>query len=233
MKKLVIGLILLLIGSAASSQVFRIKLTESSVIKDSAGNIIPYAVWKNLLALGTHGIKPVDPSDERTEFLLYAISKDTNRALLANLKPPDSKYFTTGKPISNFRTTDLSGKKINLKDLKGKIVVINFWYINCAPCRHEIPELNDIVRFYKDQNEIVFLGIALDKSDELQDFLIKTPFYYTIIDDGRWIANLYGIQSFPTHVILDKAGKVYFHSSGYSLITSKWIISSIEELLKQ
>ena len=146
-------------------------------------------------------------------------------------KPRESEFFKTGKEISNFKATDINGNKINIKELKGKIVVLNFWFINCPPCRKEIPELNEMVNDYKDSTNIVFLGVANDYKEELQEFLKNNPFDYTIIDNGRYIAGKYSIRSFPTNVILDKAGHVYFHSSGLGAWTVTWLRKSIEELL--
>ena len=146
-------------------------------------------------------------------------------------KPKESEFFKTGKEISNFKATDINGNKINVKELKGKVVVLNFWFINCPPCRKEIPELNEMVNDYKDSTNIVFLGIANDYKEELQEFLKNNPFDYAIIDNGRYIAGKYNIRSFPTNVILDQSGRVYFHSSGLSTWTVTWLRKSIEDLL--
>jgi len=77
----------------------------------------------------------------------------------------------------------------------------------------------------------LFVGIALDAKNELQEFLEKTPFKYAIIDNGRFAADKFGIRFFPTHVIVDTEGKVYFHTSGLASNTVHWIKKSIEELL--
>ena len=69
-------------------------------------------------------------------------------------KPNESKYFTTGKSFGKFKTTDMNGNKINTQDLKGKTIVMNFWFINCPPCRTEIPHLNKLVDKYKMQRKL-------------------------------------------------------------------------------
>jgi thiol-disulfide isomerase/thioredoxin len=106
--------------------------------------------------------------------------------------------------------------KFNQKDLVGKVVVLNFWFINCPPCRREMPELNELVEHYKAEKDVVFLAVALDMRYAIQEFLKTSPFNYNIIDNGRFIAGKYGINLFPTHVVVDRQGKILFHTSGYA-----------------
>jgi peroxiredoxin len=78
---------------------------------------------------------------------------------------------------------------------------------------------------------VLFVGIPLDSKESLKSFLEKTPFKYTIIDEGRTIAGSYGVRLYPTHVIVDPEGKVYFHTSGLAMNTIYWLKKSIRELL--
>ena len=75
--------------------------------------------------------------------------------------------------------TDLEGTTFTLDELKGKVVVINFWFVACKPCVEEIPELNELVEKYEEK-DVVFLGFALDNEKRLNSFLEKTPFKYHI-----------------------------------------------------
>ena len=73
----------------------------------------------------------------------------------------------------------------------------------------------------------------MDDKPGLKDFLKKTPFNYTIINDGKFIADKYSVHSFPTHVIINTDGKVYFHTTGLSSNTVYWLHKTIKELLKE
>src|SRR3569833_1260720 len=121
-------------------------------------------------------------------------------------KPRESAFFKTGEKITTFKTKDINGNKIDLKALEGKIVVLNFWFIGCAPCRMEIPDLNKLVDSFKTNDKIVFIAVALDDKTSLKGFLEKTPFNYDIVDGGRFITDKYGVRSYPTHVIIDTKG---------------------------
>jgi thiol-disulfide isomerase/thioredoxin len=102
----------------------------------------------------------------------------------------------------------LDGKKISSKEFNGKVIVLNFWFTSCGPCKQEIPELNELVEKYKNKN-VVFLAFALDKDKQLLNKYIKhNPFSYDIIPDAGKIAEEYKVTAYPTHIIINKDGKV-------------------------
>jgi thiol-disulfide isomerase/thioredoxin len=104
-----------------------------------------------------------------------------------------------------FDVVSLDGKPWSLAELKGKTVALNFWFVGCLPCREEIPVLNQLVEQYKD---VVFLGFALDDSDQLRDFLKKYPFRYEIVPNAQKIADAFRVPSYPAHVLINPAGEI-------------------------
>lgn len=232
MYKIAILIFVMLVSVTLQSQQIA-ELTDSTIVKDSTGKTYSYNAWKKLLSSWNYGVIPVEPTKINSDYLLVRLTDKQKQQMFREMpKPPESFYFDNGKVISNFSAKDINGNRIDLKKLKGKIVVLNFWFINCPPCRKEIPELNEIANDYKDSTNIVFLGIANDYKSELREFLKDNPFGYTIIDDGRYIADQYRIRSFPTNVILDKDRRVYFNSSGFSTALATWLRKSIEELFE-
>lgn len=211
-----------------------IKITKETVVTDSSGQILPYEIWHSLKATGAYNIKPLDPNNENTSFILYKFSeKEIQRNLVYTdklPKPADSKYFKTGESFSKIKTSDMYGNKINTKNLRGKIIVVNYWFANSLPCVTEMPELNKIVDKYKDDSSVIFISIALDDAKTIEKFLQLHPFKYAIIDNGKFLTTDNNINSYPTNVVVDQNGKVYFHTSGVALNTAKWISKSIEEL---
>ncbi|QDW28197.1 TlpA family protein disulfide reductase [Pedobacter sp. KBS0701] len=93
-------------------------------------------------------------------------------------KPRASDSFREGELFNGLRITDMNGNKYDLRDSTGKIFVLNFWFINCPPCKSEIPQLNELVAKYKDNKDVVFLAIALDEKYDLKSFLKSTTFDY-------------------------------------------------------
>lgn len=118
-----------------------------------------------------------------------------------------------GTKAADFNLKDLNGKTHILKELIGKVVVLNFWFIECKPCVMEMPDLNELVEEYKEK-DIVFLAIALNDNKQLKKFLKTTDFNYKVISNGQTIADSYGIQGFPTNLIIDKNSIIQYVSTG-------------------
>ncbi|MFN5323280.1 MAG: TlpA family protein disulfide reductase [Bacteroidota bacterium] len=137
-----------------------------------------------------------------------------------------------GQKAPDFDLKDLNGTPYSNKTLKGKVTVINFWFIECKPCVLEIPDLNQLTEKYKGKN-VEFLGIATNNETRLKDFLAKTPFLYRIIPNGMKTATDFGVGAYPTHLILDQNSNVSYMSVGVGPETIKSIESTIETLLKK
>jgi len=135
--------------------------------------------------------------------------------LAEETKAPSAAGSGAKKPAPLFETKDIDGAVVRLSDFKGKVVVLNFWYIGCAPCRVEMPGLNTLVDEFRGQ-DVVFLGFALDKAPELKKFLEKNPFRYRIIPDAAEIAKQFGASPYPVHILINKKGEIEFFSTGGS-----------------
>lgn len=147
-------------------------------------------------------------------------------------RPAESPFFTTGQVIKPFKFKDINGKKIEPKDWAGKTLVFNFWFINCPPCRAEIPELNRLALKYKDDPDVLFVGFALDDSYDIKQFIKKTPFGYRLISDARGFAKEFKVAAYPTNVVIDKEGKVRLHYVSAPFNGGYWIDKTIQESKK-
>ena len=110
------------------------------------------------------------------------------------------------KPVPQFSATTLLGAKIDTASLRGKITVVDFWFIGCPPCRAERPKLNEIVAELGDR--VRFVGFALDKAEALKVYQAATPLNYEIVPDSESIARAFGVQAYPNHMIIDRIGNV-------------------------
>ncbi|KXH83513.1 TlpA family protein disulfide reductase [Chryseobacterium kwangjuense] len=136
----------------------------------------------------------------------------------------------TSIPAKDFTVKDVKGNVYKLKDLKGKIVVINFWFTKCKPCLIEIPELNKLVDKYSTK-EVVFLGITYEEKEILNNFLNKQEFKYNIIPSAKNIISLYNVNGYPTHLIINQDSKITFSATGLSNNIVEEIDYNIERLL--
>jgi peroxiredoxin len=113
-----------------------------------------------------------------------------------------------GKEMPYLSLQTISGEKIETKDLKGKVIVINLWFTTCHPCIAELPALNKLVREYKDK-DVVFLGLSTDTKEMLdRDFFPNYKFDFKIIPGAGDIVEKIGQTGFPTTYIVDANGKV-------------------------
>lgn len=140
-----------------------------------------------------------------------------------------------GKPLPDFVFKDILGNTYTPEDIKGKVVVINLWFISCAPCIEEMPELNKLVKEYENNDAVLFLALALDeKGPRLNTFLETHVFNYNIVPDSQdYIIKKLQTNSFPTHIVLDKNSNVVFTLSGFTPGVGELIKSSINSFLEK
>lgn len=126
--------------------------------------------------------------------------------LLRNQEGP----VTIGETAPNFTLTTFNGEQISLEDLKGKVVVLNFWASWCKPCEEEAAELETAWRIYQPGGEVVFLGVDyVDTETEAMVYLEKFDVTYPNGPDLRTqISQAFRIRGVPETYILDQDGKL-------------------------
>jgi peroxiredoxin len=132
-------------------------------------------------------------------------------------------HESIGKPAPAFEIVDIKGKKWSSEKLKGKIVVLNFWFIECQPCIREMPDLNMLQKKYK-RKKVVFLALGVNDKTSMIAFLKDHKFTYNIVPGSNTISKAFGVDGFPTNIVIDKNGIIQYRSSGLSENT----ISEIE-----
>lgn len=212
------------------------KLDDKAIVRDEAGNIVPTILWRAYSRTGDYSFKF---NKDKTEFIIYEmtaeqkiVAEERKKLALQKLPRPSlSSSFKDGEKFRGDRFTDINGVKYDLRELTGKVLVFNFWFINCPPCRQEIPDLNKFKAKYKENKDVIFLAIASDEKFEIKEFIKKLPFAYNIVATGSYYEQKYNVNSFPTHLIIGKDGLVKFHSTGFASNTIHWLEKSVDEQL--
>lgn len=158
-------------------------------------------------------------------FLLLCL--DAN-AQLKNFE--DAPKLDSGKIFHFVDMTDINGKKIKANSLSGKIVVMNFWFLGCPPCRYELPQLSKIAEDYKGNKDIVFIAISTDSVGALNNFLKNNTFYYHLVGDGTALFAYYGVKTYPLNLVINKEGTIIFNSYGYMVAS---VPARIMDVLKK
>lgn len=162
MKKIILALLLtgsILTFTRAQNKPINRPPNKYSVVKDSSGKVYSPEVWQRLLLSHQYSLQVLKrPEPDSVEYLIKKLSEEEKVALMANIpRPPESEQFKLGDTFYAFKDRDINGVKLDTKkELAGKILVINFWFIGCPPCRAEIPDLNEIADQYKDNKDVVF-----------------------------------------------------------------------------
>lgn len=142
-----------------------------------------------------------------------------------------------GKPAPDFKYTDINGTAFLLSDLKGKVVLMNCWFINCSGCRIEYPGLQNLKNRLQKQNKadkIVLLSLALDSKEALKDFFKKMPLdFYHMAEAGEISQGTYGALGFPTNFIIDQKGIIRHIKIGGSPESADDIEYEMLQLLKK
>jgi peroxiredoxin len=134
-------------------------------------------------------------------------------------------------PKFRFRTT--TGEKFNYKNTKGKVLVLNFWFTTCPPCKSEIPHLNRLKQEFSEESNVEFIAIALDDHYKLSKFIKANKFDYKLVTDGRYDAKLFSVPSYPTNIIIDKDGMIrYYKVGGISSSRVRELSYKIQDLLE-
>jgi len=141
-----------------------------------------------------------------------------------------SGLATQKKPKPQFHVKALDGAEFDLAALRGKVVVLNFWSLGCAPCRAEIPELNRLVKDFKDK-DVVFIAFGLDGAEQLQASLKELNFSYHLVPDSSAIATKFEVSMYPTHIVIDKQGRIHAVLTGASETRHRDLQTLIERAL--
>lgn len=204
----------------------------------------------------TSGIPPMKyfaehPKEEIAPWIAsrYALKYDEAKTAYAQLTPqgkntPEGKALAerietyrkieARSPLPAFRTEDPTGKPVSLNDLKGKVVVLDFWASWCAPCRAYVPALREHYNRYKDKG-VVFVSVSVDddkdKWKKAMDELHME--WMQVLADGGFkeetgVRKLFNITGIPHLVIVDKDGRIavsmdYYQRQHFDAVMEKLI----------
>lgn len=135
----------------------------------------------------------------------------------------------------DFTLDTLDGGKVTLSELRGKVVVVNFWATWCLPCREETPALEKAYEQYKDSG-VVMLGVDLTNQDTISDvtaFVQEFALTYPILlDRDGSVSYMYQIKGIPSTFFVNRAGIIRTVVVGGPM-SETFIRSKIEALLKE
>ena len=153
-----------------------------------------------------------DPYDELAQLVRYehvqaSVSDRRFDDALAALASADKR-----RQEANFTLTDLHGKAWTLKDLRGEVVMVNFWATWCPPCRKEMPDLEALYKEFRHQR-FVILAISDEEADKVRPFIAERKITYPVLlDPGHKAGDLFQVEGIPKSFVFDRDGKLVAQS---------------------
>lgn len=189
--------------------------------------------WSTLLLGGIFITILVNP-DAKAWVMRQIISTGLLNSKIEKGNVENSSIVTTSSFAESFTVKDKDGKIIDISELRGKVVFINFWASWCPPCRAEFPSIEKFYEKYKNNNNIFFLTINMDEDLEKGKAYFEKEKYTIpfLIPNGN-IPSEYFSGSLPTTVVLDKKGKIRMKHEGMADYSKDSFYEEIDQLLKE
>lgn len=132
----------------------------------------------------------------------------------------------------NWELISTDNKKVSLNDLKGSLVLVDFFYKSCYPCMLALPGLQALSEKYQSQGlSVIGIDPFDTKDDDIVSFLKKRGITYTVLLGGKDVAKDYRVSAYPTLYLIDRNGKIIYVQNGYSKDLEKILEDSIKENL--
>lgn len=155
-------------------------------------------------------------SDAGFDDYIVSLEKESYLKMLAELR---KSMINEAAP--SFALYDLDKKKVDMADLKNKIVVVDFWATWCGPCKASFPSMQKMVNKYKDNPEVKFVFIDTwerveDKAKNAADFIASNKYTFHVLQDNDdKVVEQFKVSGIPTKFVIDKNGKIRFKAVGY------------------
>lgn len=160
----------------------------TKLYRDTISNSFSYVLYKRAKS---------EVKETNKDFNEYIKADEKNRKKL-------KKVF-----LDELTLTDIKGEVHTLETLKDKIIVIDFWFINCGSCIKEMPDLNKLKAEFETE-DIEWFGVTYDPKDKVERFLERIKFDYTIVPDSKHLTDRFDIRFYPTTLIIDTNKKIVY-----------------------
>ncbi len=144
------------------------------------------------------------------------------------------KEESTLSSAPNFTLQTLDGKEVTLSELKGKVILLDFWATWCGPCRESIPHLIQLYKNYQ-KDGLVVIGMNVEKGemDTVRRFVKSLDIPYPITLSPDEVQRDYRVSGLPTTILIDKQGRIREKMVGFTSEIAKQMTAKVVTLLSE
>jgi peroxiredoxin len=137
---------------------------------------------------------------------------------------------TMGETAPDFTLNNMHGDEVSLSDLRGKVVLVNFWATWCPPCRQEMPSMEELYQHFSGQDfEMLAINVEANGPEAVTTFLENKSHSFPILFDPQAEAQrLYNVSKYPETFVVDRNGNVVEHVVG----AIDWMQPSVVDYLE-
>lgn len=150
--------------------------------------------------------------------MLPAMGRESNRinAELRRERNESNSLVSVGESAPSFSVTDTEGRRFDLQEQRGKVVLINFFATWCGPCMEELPHLQKMTDELRANQDFVLIVIGREETPEkVADFRRKREYRFRMAaDEDRSVFAKYAKESIPRNYLISRTGKIVFASAG-------------------
>lgn len=145
-----------------------------------------------------------------------ALQKESQLKMIAHLQKS-----MLDETAPSFALLNLDGKKIDIADLKGKVVIVDFWATWCGPCKASFPGMQKVVDKYKADPNVKFVFVDTweqgdEKKKNAEEFIAKNKYTFDVLMDTEdKVVDQFKVDGIPTKFVIDKEGKIRFKAVGF------------------
>ncbi len=164
------------------------------------------------------------------------ISPDISDSLFTFDPPEDAivdiynAFLTVGTSAPLWTLTDRNGNAVSLEDMRGSIVVLDFWATWCGPCVVVMPEIQSLCESYP-QDQVHVYGVNIWENGDPGSFMDEKGFTYGLLLEGDAVAEDYKVTGIPTLYVIDQEGKIAFVEVGANPELGEILPSAVDSLL--
>jgi len=186
-------------------------------------------------ALELHNVNP-KAELKAAEFTLKAPEGFESKEYVRPAALGAAPLLAVGTEAPDFELQSGEGKTVHLKDLRGHVVLIDFWATWHGPCKRAMPGIQELHEHFKDQKVKIFGVSTRERTDRIEGpikYMKEQKFTYGLLVEGDDVATAYKVRSVPTFYLIDKKGKIAHVAVGFDPEGERKLTKLIEELLAQ